>query len=98
MVQHRAALQAGRSLTFKIASGAAAASNLPKVAAGPAPLAPPLATETAIEMPYRLIISPNQYGAWAHASTPVSSQAGRTELWHTRLGSRPARAARSTRP
>jgi hypothetical protein len=91
MVQHRAALQAERSLTFKIASGAIAASNIPRVAIGPAPPAPPQpgAPETAIEMPYRLIISPNQYGAWAHASTPVSSQAGRTELWHTRLGSRP---------
>jgi hypothetical protein len=89
MVQHRAALQAGRSLTFRIASGAIAASSIPKVAIDPAPLTPPSATVTAIEMPYRLIISPNQYGAWTHASTPVSSQAGRTELWHTRLGSRP---------
>jgi hypothetical protein len=42
------------------------------------------------QVPYRLIISPNQYGAWAHASTPVSSQAGRTELWHT-LGKSPCR-------
>jgi len=74
MVQHRAALRAGRSLTFKIASGAIAASNLSRVAGEP--------TQTAIEMPCRLIISPNQYGAWAHASMPVSSQAGRTELWH----------------
>jgi hypothetical protein len=92
MVQHRAALQAARSLTFKIASGAIAAGNMPKLAfvqAQPVPL-PLKATETAIEMPYRLIISPNQYGAWAHAATPVTSQFGRTELWHTRLGSRPA--------
>jgi hypothetical protein len=53
MVQHRAALQAERSLTFKIASGAIAASNIPKVANGQAPLtpSPPGVTETAIEMP-----------------------------------------------
>jgi hypothetical protein len=88
MVQHRAMLQAWRSLTFKIAAGAAAASNLPRVALGPWPLVPPAFTDTAIEIPYRLILSPNQYGAWAHASRPVSSQVGRTELWHTRLGSR----------
>jgi hypothetical protein len=90
IVQHREALRAGRSLTSKIASRAVAASNLPPVAVQRPPLIWPGSNETAIEMPYRLIISPNQYGAWAHASKPVSSQAGRTELWHTRLGIRPA--------
>jgi hypothetical protein len=39
IVQHRAALQAGRSLTFKIAAGAVAASNTPKIAGGTAALA-----------------------------------------------------------
>ena len=92
MVQHRAALQSRRSLTYKIATGAIAASNIPSVTVGPPPLDEPKITETAIEMPYRLIISPNQYGAWAHASTPISSPAERTELWHTRLGRRPSAA------
>jgi hypothetical protein len=41
--------------------------------------------QTAIEMPYRLIISPNRYAAWANALAPVE-HGGRTELWHTRLG------------
>jgi hypothetical protein len=49
----------------------------------------PATAETLIELPYGLIISPNQYGAWAHATTPVRSKATqRTELWHTRLGAR----------
>ncbi len=46
---------------------------------------PPTATETAIEAPYRVILSPNVYGAWAHSRTAVEHN-GRTELWHTRLG------------
>jgi hypothetical protein len=43
--------------------------------------------QTAIEAPYRLILSPNYYAGWAHAALPVV-QGGRTELWHTRLGVR----------
>jgi hypothetical protein len=44
--------------------------------------------ETALEIPHRLILSPNKFGAWAHATEPVESQSGRIELWHTRLGVR----------
>lgn len=44
--------------------------------------------ETAIELPFRLLMSPNKFGGWAHASQPVSSRSGRVELWHTRLGTR----------
>jgi hypothetical protein len=52
-------------------------------------LAEPTDTETSLEIPFRLILSPNRYGAWAHASQPVVSPAtGRTELWHTRLATR----------
>ncbi|NLG70959.1 MAG: hypothetical protein GX495_02785 [Chloroflexi bacterium] len=40
--------------------------------------------ETAIEMPYRLIISPNQAAAWRHPLQPVTHR-GFTGLWHTRL-------------
>ncbi len=50
------------------------------------PVAPTLTT-TAIESPFRLIISPNKFGAWKHALTPVAHD-GRVELWHTRLGIR----------
>jgi len=49
----------------------------------------PLPNETSIEAPYRLYVSPNKYGAWAHSPTPVVGvRTGRTELWHTRLGVR----------
>ncbi len=41
--------------------------------------------ETALELPWRLILSPNQKSGWAHALTPVT-HSKRTELWHTRLG------------
>lgn len=49
---------------------------------------PPRPDETAIEAPYRLIISPDNEARWAHAVAPVGSpQApGHVELWHTRLG------------
>nr|MBP8601561.1 hypothetical protein [Candidatus Saccharicenans sp.] len=46
--------------------------------------APPEKYQTAIEMPYRLILSPNVYNIWVHAVKPVSIN-GWTELWHTRL-------------
>ena len=49
----------------------------------------PLSTETSIEAPYRLILSPNRYAAWFHAAEPVRSEDGEViELWHTRLGTR----------
>ncbi len=52
---------------------------------------PPRADETAIEAPYRLVISPDDGGGWAHADSPVEAgdDADRVELWHTRLGRRP---------
>jgi hypothetical protein len=43
--------------------------------------------QTAIESPYRLLLSPNSLGAWLHAALPVT-KANRTELWHTRLAVR----------
>jgi hypothetical protein len=49
----------------------------------------PAATETAIELPYRLIISPTSEVAWLHRPDPFTSK-GRTELWHTRLTNRVA--------
>jgi hypothetical protein len=54
----------------------------------PAPAAP-AATQTALELPFRVILSPNRFGAWFHADTPMTSaETGHTELWHTRLGVR----------
>ena len=50
------------------------------------PLEPPEQIHSAIEAPYRLILSPNKYGGWAHSSTVVSQKNGQVELWHTRLG------------
>ena len=57
------------------------------------PLAPPpeprplTATETAIELPWRLQVSPGSGAGFHHAVAPVTHD-GRTELWHTRLGTR----------
>lgn len=49
----------------------------------------PSSKETSIDAPYRLILSPNKYGAWFHATEPVRSEDGQVvELWHTRLGTR----------
>lgn len=57
----------------------------PDLTAGqPAP-APPADWQTAIELPYRLLLSPDASGRWTHALSPVT-RAGVTELWHTRLG------------
>jgi hypothetical protein len=39
---------------------------------------------TALELPYRLILSPIENARWLHRDTPVVYK-GRTELWHTRL-------------
>lgn len=67
----------------------------------PAPaIAVPGALETAIELPYRLMISPTALGGrlrpgWSHALQPVV-HAGRAELWHTRLVR--VRQARPTDP
>jgi hypothetical protein len=46
----------------------------------------PGANVTALELPYRLIISPVPQSFWHHRTTPVAHN-GRTELWHTRLSS-----------
>ena len=48
-------------------------------------LAMPDPSQTAIEIPYRLILSPAMSGGWTYATSPVTRE-DRTELWHTRLG------------
>lgn len=54
------------------------------------PVRAPTEEETAIEAPFRLILSPSKLGAWAHAMKPVSApeDPGRVELWHSRLAVR----------
>lgn len=49
--------------------------------------APPKDDETAIEAPYRLVISPNAWARWKHAAAPVAAEGApeHVELWHTRL-------------
>ncbi|WP_299848343.1 hypothetical protein [uncultured Roseovarius sp.] len=52
---------------------------------GPEPKQP-TSTQTSIEMPWRLFVSPHAGAEWRHAAEPVHSQAtSRTELWHTRM-------------
>ncbi|MCT0208260.1 hypothetical protein [Synechococcus sp. CS-1332] len=65
--------------------GAALVTDLPYVSlllGQPHPLA---RTTTALELPYRLMLSPIGTARWQHALQPAT-QRGRTELWHTRLG------------
>jgi len=50
----------------------------------PPPITEPGPLETALELPYRLILSPGNGVGWVNAQKPVT-HAGRTELWHTRL-------------
>lgn len=55
--------------------------------------AKPKAHHTAIEAPWRLVLSPSRRGAWLHAREPVRHGADgpggeRVELWHTRLAAR----------
>ncbi|HEV8244720.1 MAG TPA: hypothetical protein VGP93_03095 [Polyangiaceae bacterium] len=56
----------------------------------PGPPEEPGAHETSLEVPFRLEISPNVFGQWAHAVLPVKSSSDRVELWHSRLGVRGA--------
>ncbi|MFO0887939.1 MAG: hypothetical protein U0790_02210 [Isosphaeraceae bacterium] len=39
---------------------------------------------TAVELPYRVILSPIAQARWLHSDAPIEHR-GRTELWHTRL-------------
>ncbi len=53
--------------------------------AAPPPIAPPAAHETAIELPWRLVMSPEAGSGWTTAASAVA-RAGRTELWRAALG------------
>ena len=52
--------------------------------AGAPPITRPADTETALELPYKLIVSPTSGVRWGHRLPPFTSR-GRTELWHTRM-------------
>jgi hypothetical protein len=54
-----------------------------QLAERPRPAAP-ADSQTSIELPYRLVLSPLDGAAWAHSVTPKERD-GRVELWHTRL-------------
>jgi hypothetical protein len=71
------------------------AALLPVPVPGPIPRFPqirePLPTETAIEAPWQLFLSPLPGAAWKH-STAAVTLGNRTELWHTRLAVQTAEA------
>jgi hypothetical protein len=48
---------------------------------------PPAPTETTLQLPYRLHLSPSHDVTWDHARRVVNHK-GRAELWHTRLALR----------
>ena len=47
--------------------------------------AQPTTTETSIEVPWNLVLSPNAKGTWHHSTSPVTHRKI-TELWQTQLG------------
>ena len=56
----------------------------PRQIASAPTIAAPADDETGLELPYRLIISPNTEAAWRHRLRSFTAR-GRTELWHSRL-------------
>lgn len=61
--------------------------RIPDLSVRPRPPRPtlPSATQTAVEMPWRLIVAPHSGERWQHVASPVESPTGRVELWHSRL-------------
>jgi enamine deaminase RidA (YjgF/YER057c/UK114 family) len=84
-------LEACQGLPLKVtdaanASGLIATSNPPKPEL-------PDARTTSIELPWRLILSPNSNARWLHAAEPLKSgKSNHIELWHTRLDAKHTRA------
>jgi len=58
---------------------------LPSLATHAPPRFLPPSAGTFIELPYRLMLSPDITGGWKHAIDAVTRE-NRSELWHTRLG------------
>ena len=55
----------------------------------------PSALTTALELPYRLLLSPIEAARWQHIGKPVV-HGTRTELWHTRLRTAPGETGPGT--
>ena len=96
LTQLIAAKQTALAVTRIVAGGGLAAGDLLVPLPGRRPtftlpqVRAPKPGETAIEAPFRLILSPSSYSGWAHASHPVApdDDENRVELWHTRLATR----------
>jgi hypothetical protein len=56
----------------------------------------PNADETAIELPYKLVLSPHAAAGFAHAAEPKTRPDGRVELWHSRLGTQTGKTVNDT--
>jgi hypothetical protein len=78
-------LAAVRDWPMQLATGAVPDSA--SFAALPGPQEP-VSGVTALELPYRLLLSPLDPATWRHSISPVSAS-GRSELWHTRLANPP---------
>ena len=75
----------GFDIEYSLAAVLEACKGLPlKVSTASTPQLPDAET-TSIEMPWRLILSPNNGAYWRHATRPVSSPSNTTELWHTQM-------------
>ncbi len=74
---------AGLELSVNPIAAIGRAPTADEIAGAPA-IREPAPTETALELPYRLIISPTADVVWNHRATPFT-HLGRTEMWHTRL-------------
>ncbi len=99
LITHSASLRAARTLlAYAGAIDTVAHSSLGDVTRGPITINPgprratraPRFDETAIEAPWRLMISPSTLGGFTHATKPVHApqDVNRIELWHSRLGVR----------
>ncbi|GIH01951.1 hypothetical protein Rhe02_00180 [Rhizocola hellebori] len=54
-------------------------------AIGNATVRAPLPTETSIEVPWKVVLSPGQTAGWSHAMEVTTGSADRHPLWHARL-------------
>ena len=79
-------LGALEQLNLRVSPNATPAGEPPAEERGPER---PSDLETAIEAPYRLIVSPSDRGAFRHATTPIGPP-DRAELWRTHLTVRTA--------
>ena len=80
------AASAVSAVTTDLRAGIEIGPLLPIDVRPPVPRAPE-STETALEIPWRLQLSPHSRGAFAHALDEVDHD-GRVELWHSRLATR----------